>query len=264
MKTANRLHQLAQNLRLASIVILSAIVTTATFPAIARTPSTSRPKSDLKIRWKPPIPPTSLGIPGNRAQGGGTRSGCQTYREITALVPQSPQQIAWGQTISDRPTVWLNAPQGLVKDLPIEIAVRSENGKPIAKQLLTLDRDIPPGAIALSLPPGTVLQVDRTYRWEVALYCDNEEQIDRPLSIQGEIQRIAPPKKIANAKSPLETAQILAENGIWYDAITQLGNGFRKNKDRQLAIAWSELLQAAGVSGSDRIQDCCQFDRIKK
>ena len=111
---------------------------------------------------------------------------------------------------------------------------------------------------------GTVLQVDRTYRWEVSLYCSNEEQIDRPLSIQGEIQRIAPPKKIANAKSPLETAQILAENGIWYDAITQLGNGYRKTKDRQLAIAWSELLQAADVNGLDRIQDCCQFDRSKK
>ena len=261
MKTLDRLQQLSH---LATIVILSAIVTTAKFPAIAKNPSTAKPKSDLKIRWKPPIPPTSLGIPGNRAQGGGTRGGCQTYREITALVPKSPQQVPWGQTISDRPTVWLNAPQGLAKDLPIEIAVRTENGKPIAKQLLTVDRDIPPGAIALPLPLGTILQVDRTYRWEVALYCGNEEQIDRSLSIQGEIQRIAPPKKISNLKSPLETAQILAENGIWYDAITQLGNGFRKTKDRQLVTAWAELLQAASVSGSDRIQDCCQFDRPKK
>lgn len=117
MKTSHQLQKIA--------FLLAALFTTTTFPALAKTPATRTP--NLKIRWKPPIPPSTLGIPGNRAQGGGTR-GCQPYRGITALVPKLPQQIAWGQTIGDRPTVWLNVPRGLTKDLQMEIAVREQNG----------------------------------------------------------------------------------------------------------------------------------------
>jgi hypothetical protein len=250
MKTFDRLQNIAQSFSLATIVISAAIV----FPLIAQTQPPTK-----KIRWKPPIPPSSLGIPGNRAQGGGTR-GCRPYRGIAALVPLSPQKIAWGRTIDNRPTVWLNAPQGLTKDLSIEIAVREDNGKSIAKHLFTTKNNISPGAIGVTFPSGTVLKIDRIYRWEVAFYCDSEERVDRPLLIQGQIQRIATPTAIATAKSSLEVAQILAGNGIWYDALTQIGNPLRNKKDPDLANAWSELLRSAGISGSNSIQDCCQFD----
>ncbi len=246
---------------LATIVILSATVTT--LPTIAQTnpqPNPIKPKTSSKIRWKPPIPPSSLGIPSNRAQGGGTR-GCKPYQGIAALVP-SPQKVAWGQTIANRPTVWLNIPQGLAKDLSIEIAVREQNGKPVAKQLLTNKNQIPAGAIGVAFPPATVLQLDRTYRWEVAVYCDNAERIDSPLVVQGQIQRIATPTQLATAKSPLEMTQILAENGIWYDAISQLGNRLAKTKEPELTTAWSELLQSAGIKSSDRIRNWSEIESI--
>jgi Domain of Unknown Function (DUF928) len=249
MKTSHRLQKIS--------FLLAALLTTTTFSALAKTPIP--PPPNLKIRWKPPIPPSSLGIPGNRAQGGGTR-GCQPYRGITALVPKLPQQIAWGQTIGDRPTVWLNTPQGLTKDLQMEIAVREQNGNPIAKQLFTTKRKILPGAIGISFPPTTVLKIDRTYHWAVAFYCDTNERVDSPLLVQGQIQRIAPPAAFSNAKSSLERIQILAANGIWYDALTQLGDRFRQTKDRESSTAWAELLKSAGMTGIGRIQDCCQFD----
>jgi Domain of Unknown Function (DUF928) len=260
MKKFDRFHKMTHSWCLATIVILSAIVTMTTVTAIAQPPA--KPKTSLKIRWKPPIPPSSLGIPGNRAQGGGTR-GCQPYRGIAALVPMSPQQIAWGQTIRDRPTVWLNAPQGLGKDVQMEIAVRAENGNPIAKQSFTTKSKLASGAISVPFPPTTGLQLDRTYQWEVALYCDTEDRVDRPLIIQGKITRITAPAAIATAKSTLERVQILATNGIWYDAVTELGDRLRQTKDRELATTWSELLRSAGISGSDRLQDCCQIDSAK-
>lgn len=235
------------------IVILSTIATTTILPTIAQT-NPLKPKTSSKIRWKPPIPPSSLGIPGNRAQGGGTR-GCKPYQGIAALVPLSPQNIAWGQTIANRPTVWLNIPQGLAKDLPIEIAVREQNGKPIAKQLLITKDQIAAGAIGVAFPPTTLLQLNRTYHWEVAFYCDREERVDSPLVIQGQIQRIATPAQLATAKSPLEMAQALAESGIWYDAISQMGNRLVKTKQPELTTAWSELLKAAGIKGSDLIHN---------
>jgi Domain of Unknown Function (DUF928) len=254
MKIIDRLKKITQNLRLVSI-LLSAIVTTTTFTALA-TPPTS-PKPSLKIRWKPPTPPSSLGIPGNRAQGGGTR-GCQPYRGITALVPKLPGQIAWGQTIADRPTVWLNTPQGLAPNLLMEMTVREQNGKLLAKQSSTTKRKVSSGAIGILFPPTAVLKTDRTYQWAVAFYCDTNERVDSPFLVQGQIQRIAAPTTLTTAKSSLESIQILAENGIWYDALTQLGNRFRQTKDRETAIAWAALLKSAGISGSDRIQDCCQ------
>ncbi len=249
---------------LTTIVILSTIATATILPTIAQTnpqPNPIKPKTSSKIRWKPPIPPSSLGIPGNRAQGGGTR-GCQPYQGIAALVPLSPQKIAWGQTIANRPTVWLNIPQGLAKDLSIEIAVREQNGKPVAKQLLTTKNQIPAGSIGVSFPPATVLQLDRTYRWEVAVYCDNAERIDSPLVVQGQIQRIAAPSQLSTAKTPLEMAQILAENGIWYDAISQLGNRLATTKEPQLTTAWSELLKSADIKGSDLIRNWHLIDSI--
>lgn len=248
MTIPHRIKKITQNLRLVTIFLLAAIVTT-TFPTLA--------KPSLKIRWKPPTPPSSLGIPGNRAQGGGTR-GCQPYRGITALVPKLPQQIAWGQTIEDRPTVWLDTPQGLAPDLQMEMTVREQNGKLLAKQSSTTKSKISSGAIGILFPPTAVLKIDRTYHWAVAFYCDTNERVDSPLLVQGQIQRIATPTALSTAKSPLERIQILAENGIWYDALTQLGNRLRQTKDRETATAWVALLKSAGISGSDRIQDCCQ------
>jgi Domain of Unknown Function (DUF928) len=257
MKTPHRIKKIAQNFRLVTILLLSAIITTTTLPAFAKPPASTKPS--LKIRWKPPTPPSSLGIPGNRAQGGGTR-GCQPYRGITALVPKLPQQISWGQTISDRPTVWLNTPQGLAPDLLIEITVREQNGQLVAKQSYTTQSKISSGAIGISFPPRAVLKIDRTYHWAVAFYCDTDERVDSPFLVQGQIRRIATPTALTTGKSSLETIQILAENGIWYDALTQLGNRFRQTKDRETSTAWIALLKSADISGSDKIQDCCQFD----
>jgi Domain of Unknown Function (DUF928) len=242
---------------LATIAILSTIVI---LPTIVQTQPPPKAKIAQKIRWKPPIPPSSIGIPGNRAQGGGTR-GCKPYSGIAALVPLLPQNIAWGRTIANRPTVWLNIPQGLAKDLPIEIVVRSPNGKPIAKQLFTTKNKISSGTIGVTFPPATVMEIDRTYQWEIAFYCDTEDRIDRPLVIQGKIQRVAKPNSLSTAKFPLEVTQILAENGIWYDALTQLGERLTKTKDRDLSNAWLELLRSAGINGSDLIRDWSYLDK---
>jgi Domain of Unknown Function (DUF928) len=256
---ANKIQKIAQSCCLTTIAILSTIATIATPPTIAHSQSAIKPKPSSKIRWKPPVPPSSLGIPGNRAQGGGTR-GCKPYQGIAALVPLSPQNIPWGRTISNRPTIWLNVPQGLAKDLPIEIAVREQNGKPIAKQLFITTSSISSGAIGVSFPTTTLMQVDRIYRWEVSLYCDNQERVDRPLVVQGQIQRISAPVKLAVAKSDLEITQILAENGIWYDAITQMGNRLATTKEPELTTAWSELIKSAGIKGIDPIQNWSAID----
>jgi hypothetical protein len=258
MKTHQPWQQAVKGLMFSTIALFS-LMTTTTMPLIAQAQPPSKPR---KIRWKPPTPPSSLGTAINRGQGGGQR-GCEPYQGITALVPVATGNIAWGQTISDRPTVWLNTPQGLGKDLLMEVAVREENGKPIAKQLLTTAQETSAGVISVPFPPSAVLQTDRNYRWEIAVYCDTGERVDSPLVISGQIQRIAPPTGL-NHQSPLQTAQDLAEKGIWYDAVTQIGKGLRGDRDPALASAWSDLMRSANLSATSPIQDCCEFDSTSK
>lgn len=258
MKTHQPWQQAVKGLMFSTIALFS-LMTTTTMPLIAQAQPPSKPR---KIRWKPPTPPSSLGTAINRGQGGGQR-GCEPYQGITALVPVATGNIAWGQTISDRPTVWLNTPQGLGKDLLMEVAVREENGKPIAKQLLTTTKETAAGIISVPFPSSAALQIDRNYRWEIAVYCDTGERVDSPLVVSGQIQRIAAPTNLTH-QSPLQTAQDLAEKGIWYDAVTQLGNGLRGHHDPELATAWSELMRSASLSAASPVQDCCQFDSTAK
>ena len=235
--------------------ILFVLFTVTILPTIVQTQPLPKPKISQKIRWKPPIPPSSIGIPGNRAQGGGTR-GCKPYSGVAALVPLIAQNVAWGRTLVNRPTIWLNVPEGLVTGLPIEIVIREQNGKPIAKQLFTTKDRLSSGTIGVTFPAATVLKIDRMYHWEVVLYCDTEDRVDRPLVIQGKIQRVTTPTAISTAKSPLEIAQILAENGIWYDALTQVSEPLCRAKNPELATARSELLRSARIGGEDRIRAC--------
>jgi hypothetical protein len=221
----------------------------------------TKPKLSRKIRWKPPTPPSSLGTGGQRGQGGGQRGDCKRYEDVTALVPLTDQGIYWGQTTRDRPTLWLNTPQGLEADLLMEVVVRAANGKPIAKQLLTAPSTAP-GVISIPFP-ATTLTENQFYRWEVVFYCDAENS-DKPLTFQGQIQRVAAPPFASDPTSdPVEQAQLLADRGIWFDALTQLGNARRSQPSAALTTGWNELLQSAQVKlkGDQQgpINDCCQL-----
>jgi Domain of Unknown Function (DUF928) len=227
--------------------------------AISVAPATAaKPKISRKIRWKPPQAPGRLGIPGNRGQGGGQRSDCNPDTGITAIVPRTAQGIYWGQTASDRPVLWLNLPQGLGNDRLVEITVRELNGKPIGKQQLTLPVT-PAGVISLPFP-AIALAENQSYRWEVAFYCD-PEMPDQPFVIEGQIQRVAP---IALPADRLEQAELLADRGIWFDALTALGGARRSENAPNLTLAWNELLQSAAISGGDQINHCCQFAPVSE
>jgi Domain of Unknown Function (DUF928) len=223
-----------------------------------------KPKPSRKIRWKPPTPPSSLGTGGQRGQGGGQRGDCKRYADVTALVPLTDQGIYWGQTTSDRPTLWFNTPQGLEADLLLEVVVREMNGKPIAKQLL-MSTPTDPGVISIPFPTTTLME-NHLYRWEVVFYCDAENP-DKPITFQGQLQRVAGlPEPLASeplASEPLSQAQMLADRGIWFDALTQLGNARRSQPSAALTMGWNDLLQSAQVKlkgdQQGQINDCCQL-----
>jgi hypothetical protein len=60
-----------------------------------------------------------------------------------------------------------------------------------------------------------------------------------------------------------EAAQMLAENGIWYDALTMIGNLRRQADSEALKNAWQQLLENDSVQLEDiqdkPIQNCCNL-----
>jgi hypothetical protein len=243
-----------------ALLLLSSVLS---FPIHSQAQNSApKPKTTRKIRWKPPKPPSSLGTATGTEQGAGQRSSCKQYEGMRVLAPQMSKNLYWGKTISDRPTIWLTAPNGLEADLLMEIAIRDENGKPIFKHLFKTPQT-PSGVFSVTFPNQLSLQQNRTYRWNLLIYCDSESE-DKPITLQGQIQRTSLAQGSVLPSNQLERAELLAEQGIWYDALTQLGEGIRAQPTKNLITAWGDLLQSAAIeaghdSVKEPIQDCCEL-----
>jgi hypothetical protein len=216
-------------------LLMMGLVLMVQAPSMAAPPPRPRPS---RIRWQPPTPPPNLGDPGDRGQGGGSRGPCDVYRAASALLPSSH----WGLTTNDRPTVWLNLPQGLGAEVPLVFALEDAQGKVLFKEL-TMAVQQEAGPVPFAFPEtAPALQVNQQYRWSISIYCDAKVP-DRPVVIRGGIGRSASTPKTIGL-SPIDRAAIYAEQGFWYDALTTLGMA---KQDGEAAIAWQELLRQAGV-----------------
>ena len=241
-----------------------------TFTLAVLSISTSQQASAaISIQFTPPLPP-DVGEPNGRAQGGGSRGDC-----LTALVPKtrtaSGQEILWGLTTSDRPTVWFHTSRGLSRGIPVEWMLQDKTGKPIYKTRFKASAT-PPGVMSFSIPSTAApLQIGQSYYWTLSTYCaplelnssTTPEDIDRPIvaTLHGVIKRVTSPtlqSQIASAKTPVEQASLYANRGVWYDALTTLGNHLQATpKDLTIASVWAELLQQVHLEISASFTPCC-------
>lgn len=227
--------------------------------AIVLTPTVS-PAQSARLRFVPPPPPPHIGEPGGRGQGGGSRGdACRRYEGVTALVPvAAPSAVAWGVSVADHPTLWLYAPQGLAANLPLELVLEDETGQNRYRTMVRSTETIA-GVFSLSLPATAPPLPVGNYRWSVSIFCDSIEP-DLPIVLQGNLQRIAPPvdlqSQLAQTQDPIEQAKLYAQAGIWYDALTTLGERRPQATD---AAVWSDLLQQGNLDAfaTAPITLCC-------
>ncbi len=219
-----------------------------------------------KIQYAPSPPPT-IGTPQGSGRGAGSRGpACKRYENVTALVPltQPPTQpTRWGLTTREYPTIWLSAPQGLAASVPIELVIQEAAGQNRFRTVVQTS-EVSAGIFSLALPTAAPpLQIGKTYRWSISIYCD-PDAIDIPVTVQGLIQRVALPSKlqsqIATTHNVSEQANLYARNGLWYDALTTLGEGLRSHDDPGIATALKDLLRQANLNGmvSTAIVPCCK------
>ncbi len=220
---------------------------------------------------RPPLSPR--GAPGNR-KGGGTRDGdtcsaLEINERLLALVPavESEQTIShvWGLTVEPSPTLWFYLPY-LPKDIKAgelelwdETDRQPRNYQQIYQGTFTVAGT--PGAIALSLPPTVKLEPDKNYHWYLSLdiNCNGENQ---SVDVNGWIQRAKLNNTLAAQPQSVERNQVIlyAENGIWYDAITQLAQLRRSHPQAENFVTdWQKLLKDAGLEefANKPITPCC-------
>ncbi len=222
--------------------------------------SEATPQIPQQIRFDPPTPPDP-GEPSDRGQGGGHRGACEErYQSLTALVPAIRPDTLWGLTVRDRPTVWFSLPAQINTEAPAQWRLQDAKGKLIYKTTLRIPKTTSTSQIiSLSMPTTAPPLTQGTYRWELAIFCD--EAIDTPVVRRGTLQRItASPKlrqELAIAKTPLDRATSYAKSGIWYDALSELGTQLRISKTNPTIAAWNQLLQQQNLTAPPTLTPCC-------
>ncbi|QKD80896.1 DUF928 domain-containing protein [Thermoleptolyngbya sichuanensis A183] len=251
---------------LKSAAIAAAVLVLSAAPAVAQRYESAgdAPGADRAIgggghRYRAPLPPEA-GAPAGRPFGGASRGGgdlplCQS---LAALVPSTREvgrngreyTSVWALTAAAHPTFWFYVPYALTSDEPAEFVLFDDQRRIIyRKQDIVLSNQ--PGIIGISLPEtAPALEIGRMYRWNFQTRCGGEV-----VFVEGWIQRTALDAELTSEidrASPLDRAALYAENGIWYDALTLLGNLRREDPDNlDVLNAWMELLEVLELGESE-------------
>ena len=157
-------------------------------------------------------------------------------------------------TASDRPTLWVyisytqtEAPYG-------EFSLQ-QGDREIYRTRFKLTAK--PGIIGIGLP-STVepLEIGKSYRWYVDINCSasaSEDDFSTPASLTGIVERVALATNFAHelktTSKPLNQVAIYANNGIWYDAVTELAQlCLEQPENITFKQAWIKLLSDRNVN----------------
>lgn len=197
-------------------------------------------------------PSSSIGLPGRR-EGGGTRGSCaSSAHQLTAIAPEQN----FGYTTDSFPTLHWYVPE--FSQQTAEFVLYTEEGAEVYATSFVIDG--PEGIVSLSLPEYAnlpPLALGQKYRWQFSVICQGESGSVPSISFtEGWIERTELDADL-NAQleqaSELEKATILAENGIWFDAVDTLATLRREGmspivSSDSVEQAWQTLLGSVGLA----------------
>ncbi|WP_295613665.1 DUF928 domain-containing protein [Chamaesiphon sp. GL140_3_metabinner_50] len=194
-----------------------------------------------KIVPPPPSPP-ARGFPGNRTVSASmSNSSCDL--NLVALAPfdkntqaQIPEHSVWGQTSVERPTLWFFVP-ATPPSTSLEFSLQNRQGEDIYRSPIQTPQQV--GIIGVSIPSNkAALQLDRDYHWTLKAKVACGTATSNRVYVDGWIKRVSLPS----------ASDSIVEQGIWYDAVTNLARQrAQKPNDRQLQQDWIDLLQSANL-----------------
>ena len=201
----------------------------------------------------------------NNGDGGGAAthkgsSACPVVSPVlTALVPTyrtSAGDLAQDNTLDERPTFWVYAPYALTERVQgsLQLLEKDSAGR-MAYQPVATVTGTTPGIVGVRLPLGKRLAENQQYKWRFVILCDPNDPTANPstTAIVSRLPRNSTlEKKLQAAKTPVEKAEIYAQNEIWYEALTTLAEQRRLNpRDAKISAKWKGLLRQGGLSVFD-------------
>lgn len=220
------------------------------------------------LQFNPPV----LGDrrrPGGRSSGGASRGSCTLAEQqtpLTALVPTTKEipedapeyESVFSLTSEARPAFWFYVPYEL-STTPLELVIQDENNNTLSQHRFS-GIGSGTGLIHVSLPETTPeLEPETLYHWYFLAYCDE----NNPAFVEGWIERTPLDADLASdltGASPREQTERYANDGIWQEALTTLGQQYLASpNDPALADDWNSLLESINLEHitEQPLIDCC-------
>ncbi|WP_159788397.1 DUF928 domain-containing protein [Sodalinema gerasimenkoae] len=190
---------------------------------------------------------------------------------LTLLAPLD----SLGITLEDYPRFFVYVPP-LPEGAQLEFAVTewerllTDSGEDIRDRQVYLTQVTPPrdgGVMALELPqvdddgnPVSPLTVGQNYTWFVRILCDANAPNTFGPDIWREawVRRLDPTDEFASqlAEAPLaEQVGLLAETGVWYDALDRLAQLRSQSDELDLEQRWQGLLESIGLEDFENFSE---------
>ncbi|MEB3359432.1 MAG: DUF928 domain-containing protein [Synechococcales bacterium] len=194
------------------------------------------------------------GRPQSRSSGG-ARGGCSA--QLIALLPGTgtlsedletcslPATASTALTYSSRPILWFYVPER-EPHVQAELVLVDENQRAIAIE--TVELPATAGIVGVTL--SQEIEVDRPYGWIFSLLETNSPSLNR--AVEGTLRRVDPDdvliEQLVAAPTARDRFTLLAQQGIWHDALTELVFARKVTPDDPVvAQDWQQFLESAGL-----------------
>lgn len=208
----------------------------------------SKPGSNL---LKFIAPEATRPYPGERSPGTGKDDCPDVKLPLTVLMPSLPNGNTfdtWGQTLQERPVLWVYVPYGSEPQTPggtrhkFDLELRIKEDSPNQTWKSARIRLPKQGKIMpISLPADYQLDLGKNYEVQLAANCVK----NNPVQARFWLQRVKlPGNKAIDASAPpsRDRIKLLAENGIWLDTLTEV---VKFNNAPQFNPEWQTFIQAS-------------------
>lgn len=198
-------------------------------------------------------PPRS-GAPSATA-GGASRAACVTASHITPLVPtvkigKFNRSSFYSQTLSERPTLYWQINEAAAGKTAEFLVLGENDTKLIYEGEIRLPNQA--GIVAVDLPTAIpALKSGEQYRWYLSVPCGRISANGR-VDLTGWLERVTPSATLTRqlqAATPKRRAELLAEAGIWQDALMAIAQWRQRSpQSSEVQSSWNTLLASVGLS----------------
>ncbi|MEO1402645.1 MAG: DUF928 domain-containing protein [Cyanobacteria bacterium J06635_1] len=154
-----------------------------------------------------------------------------------------------GTTLDSAPTLWFHIPvqERTQNQINGELVLLDENHQVLALETITLPSESGIIGIQLSHP----LEVGRSYHWVFSILQHPNSPSQNP-TVEGSLRRLTPGGELRaaleTARNPQARARVLAQQGIWHDALNELAS-LRRTEPNNAAVIqdWISYLGSVGL-----------------